>query len=359
MIFRMPTTIIQEADCVFAHRKELSALGTKALIVTGKHSSKKNGSLADVLRALEAEGVGTCVFDGVEENPSVETVACAARMGREEGADFVIGIGGGSPMDAAKAAAYLIFHGENGMESLYTPDGDDRALPVAAVPTTCGTGSEATGISVLTVHGKKTKASIPHRIFPRISLVDPKYLQFAPENVLRDTSLDALAHLLESGVNTKASPYSLMLVEEGLRTWNHNIKALLGAAPLDEQVCADLMRASTLAGMAIAHTGTSLPHAMSYPVTYETHFAHGKAVSCFLPGYLREAGEQSMHLMKLAGFESADALAAFTEVLSPRDRIPEALLERSVASVLANTEKLKDAPFAVDEQVLRRIAGLN
>ena len=104
----MPTKVYSEKNCVENHSRELAALGTKAMVVTGKHSSRINGSLEDVTGALERERVPYVVFDDIEENPSVETVMRARALGIKEGADFVIGVGGGSPMDASKAIALMM-----------------------------------------------------------------------------------------------------------------------------------------------------------------------------------------------------------------------------------------------------------
>ena len=119
MMLYMPTKVYQEKKCVENHSRELAALGTSALIVTGKHSSRINGSLEDVKNALEREQIPYTVFDEVEENPSVETVKKAASLGLSAGADFVVGIGGGSPMDAAKAVALLIANPERDTDFLY------------------------------------------------------------------------------------------------------------------------------------------------------------------------------------------------------------------------------------------------
>ena len=140
----MPTKVYNEKGCVRQHSQELAALGTKALLVTGKHSSRVNGSLQDVKDALNREQVPYVVFDGIEENPSVETVMRATALGLSEKVDFVIGIGGGSPMDASKAIALMIANPEKKADFLYETDAAvkqaaNKALPVAAVPTTAGT----------------------------------------------------------------------------------------------------------------------------------------------------------------------------------------------------------------------------
>ena len=156
MNFYMPTKVYNEKDCVRRHSQELAALGSRALIVTGRHSSRMNGSLQDVEEALLREKIPYAVFDEIEENPSVDTVMRARTVGISEKADFVIGVGGGSPMDAAKAVALMIANPERDARLLYEAQKSSSqepvcpALPVAAVPTTAGTGSEVTPYAILT-----------------------------------------------------------------------------------------------------------------------------------------------------------------------------------------------------------------
>ena len=134
----MPTKVYNEKGCVRQHSQELAELGTKALLVTGKHSSRVNGSLQDVEDALNREQVPYVVFDGIEENPSVETVMRATALGLSEKVDFVIGIGGGSPMDASKAIALMIANPEKKADFLYETD---AAVKQAANKAPDGRGS--------------------------------------------------------------------------------------------------------------------------------------------------------------------------------------------------------------------------
>ena len=218
MKFYMPTKVYNELDCVTKHSAELAALGTKALIVTGRSSSKKNGSLDDVITALETHRISYAVFNEVEENPSVETVMKARDLGLSSGADFVIGIGGGSPLDAAKAIAVMLQNPDKDWQYLYEST-SAKALPIAAIPTTCGTGSEVTGVAVLTRHDLKTKVSMTHRIFPTLALVDGKYILKTPHRIIVNTAIDALSHLIESVINTLADEYSDMVAFAGLNAW--------------------------------------------------------------------------------------------------------------------------------------------
>lgn len=380
----MPTKVYSEKNCVENHSRELAALGTKALVVTGKHSSRINGSLEDVTKALERENIPYMVYDEIEENLSVETVMKAASLGITEGTDFVIGVGGGSPMDASKAIALMIANPEHDERLLYTrtqvsPDGPVYpALPVAEIPTTAGTGSEVTPYAILTKNvlpdivlttipeadvqaafshlEKKTKQSISHSVFPALALVDVSYLQTASRSGCINTAVDTLAHLIESHLNANSTEYSRIYSEMGLRTWAR-IKDKLLRYEIGEEERQALMRACTLGGMAIAHTGTSLPHGLSYPVTCEMGLPHGKAVGIFLPGFIRNYGnqEEAMKVLSLLDFGGGEqTFSEYIRQLLGEVSIAEDLWERTMDELLANPAKLKNYPFMIDKEKLQR-----
>lgn len=354
MYFTMPTKIYCEKDCVRNHAAELCALGKHALIVTGAKSSKKNGSLDDVCEALESGHVRFTIFDEVEENPSVETVMKARDIGVSADVDFIVGIGGGSPLDAAKAVALMVANPESGSELLYENKAAN-SLPVAAVPTTCGTGSEATAISVLTVHSRRTKASIPHMIFPSIALVDGKYLISAPISVIRNTAMDAFAHLAESALNSKATEFSRTWADRGLSVLASCREAILSGS-IDHETLDHLMMASTMGGIAISLTGTAIPHGLSYRLTYECSIPHGKAAGMFLAGYIGEAPEtQRRDILRAAHFNSAEEVEDYFRATCGREKIPEEIMEQTIADLLKNPAKLSSASYAADEKTLRRI----
>ena len=357
MNYYMPVKVFSENNCVLVHSADLAALGSCALIVTGRGSSKKNGSLDDVKAALEAESIRYTVFDEVEENPSVETVMKARDMGVSCGADFVVGVGGGSPLDAAKAIAVMIKNAGSPWELLFDNSASPAHIPVAAVPTTCGTGSEVTAIAVLTRHDLRTKTSMVHKVFPDIALCDGKYLLGAPLSVIANTAVDALGHMIESYINSAATPFSRMFADTGLKLWSSCREYISGGEKLTEKAAADLLGASTLGGMAIAHTSTSLPHGLSYTLTYEGGIPHGAAVGLFQSGYLRLADEADRsHILSLAGFESTESLARFIAKISPVKADRE-LLERAAENLLKNTRKLASCPYKADRETLYDIIG--
>lgn len=355
MHFYMPTKIYSERDCVKKYGKEWTALGKKALIVTGK-SSAHNGALTDVVGALEEAQVPFVLFDETEENPSIEMVMQVRETGLREQVDFVVGIGGGSPMDAAKAIALMIAHPEKDADFLYQK-GDDTALPVVEVPTTCGTGSEATPYAILTIHAKRTKSSLPHRIYPAYALADGRYLMSAGRSLLVNTAVDALGHFIESYVNTNATDYSRMLCEYGMGLWSGAKNVLIGAGITLEE-CDRLLCASTIAGMAITHTGTSLPHGLSYYLTYENHVPHGRAVGYFLPGYLAQSGTMMRRkVLSLIGFPDLQYFTSFMHKLIGPMQAEDALIDAAVKGIMANEAKLKNVPYPVTEEVLYKICA--
>ena len=348
----MPTKVYSEINCVTNHRQELASLGTKAMIVTGRNSSRINGSLKDVEEVLKNQNVPYIVFDEVEENPSIETVMRARKIGIEEAVDFFIGIGGGSPLDAAKAISLMVANPDETEEVLY----DAKALeylPVICIPTTCGTGSEVTPYAVLTIHKQRTKKSIKHRIFPALALLDAKYLTSMSYKGLVYTAVDALAHLIESYLNTNSNEWNRTYSREGFRVWGQ-FKEHLRTNQLVEEDYEKMLRASALAGMAITHTGTSLPHGLSYPFTYELGYSHGMATGMFLAGYLGlyQDKEEVETVLQLLGFKSVSDFKLYLKEVLGEIEIDENILCDSAKKILADPGKLKNYPFSVTEEEL-------
>lgn len=215
--YEMPTKLYFGKGCVAQSVADMAALGKKALIVTGRSSAKRNGSQDAVVAVLESAGLGWVLFDEVEANPSVETVRNGAELGRKEQVDFVIGIGGGSPMDAAKVIALLCTNDLDD-EMLFTGPYGAPPLPIVTVPTTSGTGSEVTKISILTNHKAGTKQGVKSpMLYPKLSLADPSFTMGVPEHVTIDTAIDALSHAIEGYMAKDATPVSDVWAEEALR----------------------------------------------------------------------------------------------------------------------------------------------
>ena len=357
MLLFMPTLVYSEENCVKNHFKDIALIGEKAMIITGKHSSRSNGSLSDVTEVLEKENISYIIFDDIEENPSVETVMKARELGIREQVDFVIGIGGGSPLDASKAIALMIANPDVTEEVLYQSN-PLPYLPVVCIPTTCGTGSEVTPYAILTLHKQRTKKSISHKIYPTLALLDARYLKTASRNCLVNTSVDALAHLVESYLNANSNALNRIYSEQGLRVWAE-FKDDLKNDRLTGEDYEKMLRASMIAGMAITHTGTSLPHGLSYPVTYELGVPHGKAVGMFLGGYLEnyKAKKDSGKVLSLLGFASAREFRSYLTDLLGKVDVSDEFLSQDADSILANPGKLKNYPFEISKEELLRMAN--
>lgn len=343
----IPTLIYSEKDCVKKYGNIMSQTGRKALIVTGNKSSRINGSLNDVIEALEKNDGKYVIFDKVEENPSIETVMEARKLGIQEKVDYIIGVGGGSPIDAAKAIALMLGNPKCD-ESILFESTMRRYLPVVAVPTTAGTGTEVTPYSILTIHKKRTKKSISHRIYPVLALVDYKYLKTQSNDVLVNTATDALAHLVESYLNTKANDLNKMYSEKGLKLFEVIKNKLKNP---DDLVYKTLSNMAMIAGMAIAHTGTSLPHGLSYKLTYELGIPHGKACGLYLGGYMEMYGKKDKaavdNVLKLLGMGSVEEFKVYLKALVGEVRLPQEMVRANVREIMSNKDKLKNYPFDV------------
>lgn len=368
MRFYVPTDIYVEKDCVKNHAKEMLAVGKRALIVTGHSSAKANGSLNDVTEVLNNGGVAYQIFDEVEENPSTDTVGKGAQIARNFNADFIIGIGGGSAIDAAKAMALLIVNpGLNADDLHKTPSHPLDHAPVVAVPTTCGTGSEATPVAIITNHKINLKKSIPHRIFPMLALVDGKYLASAKKQLIVNTAVDALAHMVESILNVHSNTLNRMCPEYGLKLWGECKEALLAdapnaaknAAPIDASMYEKLMYTSTIAGMSIAMTSTAVPHGMSYDLTLSKGTPHGPAVGYFLAAYVeichKKVPNDVEKVLSLLGLQSVEEFAEMLHKLIGTCSVTRELRDKFVAAMKTNHSKLDLVPGGITPEEVEYI----
>ena len=375
MQFYVPTDIYVEKDCVKNHAKELLAVGKRALIVTGHSSAKANGSLNDVTEVLNAGGVAYQIFNEVEENPSTDTVGKGAQIARDFGADFIIGIGGGSAIDAAKAMAILLVNPSVIADELHkAPAKPLNHAPVVAVPTTCGTGSEATPVAIITNHKINLKKSIPHRIFPVLALVDGKYLASAKKQLIVNTAVDALAHMVESILNIHSNILNRMCPEYGLKLWGECKNALfasvaannsaaqnaaLDAAPIDASLYEKLMYTSTIAGMSIAMTSTAVPHGMSYDLTLSKGTPHGPAVGYFLAAYVevcqKKVPADVEKILSLLGLKNIEEFAEMLQKLIGTCTVTRELRDKFAAAMKVNRSKLDLVPSGITPEEVEYI----
>lgn len=277
--FQVPTKIIVGKGCVVNHAALFANLGKRAAIVKSG-SAEKNGSLKDVITALEQTGVAYQVCESVPPNPTPEDVA--ALIGYSPEIDFVVAVGGGSAMDAAKGVAILAVNDIAPME-MYQKSYKVCPIPVVAVPTTCGTGSEVTAVSVLTVGDTKKSISSPE-LFPVYALLDAEYLKTLPIEVTLDTALDALSHCVE-GYLILDSPAVEMIAESAFANFA-SFKSALKKRKFSENELERMLYTSTLGGIVISMAGTSAVHTIGYPLTVHKDIPHGRACALTLAEYV-------------------------------------------------------------------------
>lgn len=355
-VFYMPTRVVCGRGCVRESGKALRSLGRHALIVTGK-SSAFNGALEDMRFALEANGQEYTVFDRVTPNPTVSCVREGLSLLRSVGADFVVGMGGGSPMDAAKAIATLAVQ-ERADEEIFAGGYLPEALPMAHVPTTAGTGSEVTPYAILTNELKQTKTSITSpAMFPKIAFLDGSYTDGLSEEITRNTATDAFSHAAEGLLSRDSTPLSDALACECLRILFPLLKKLAAGIPTPTERD-ELLYASMLAGMTIAQSGTTAVHGMGYYLTYFYHIDHGRANGLLLGETLRLC--ERKHTPKLEPIlsscgESVEGICVLLSALvGKKEEIPRETLER-FAEMAKTNKNIRKSLYEPSEEELRAI----
>lgn len=354
--YSMPTKIYFGEESILKNKEVFSSLGRKALIVTGRNSAKKNGSYGDVIKALCEMGIEHVLFNEVEENPSLETIEKGSNLGKFNNVDFVIGIGGGSPMDASKAMAVFIKNPEINVDTIFSGK-QLKSIPVVAVATTAGTGSEVTQYSIVTSNKEKTKKNLGQSVFPVAAFLDSRYTFDLPYNITVNTSIDAFTHLVEGYLNANSTYMSELYGEKGFELFKHCFKNLLNKN-LDKDFRSKVMLASTLAGIQISQTGTSLPHGMGYSLTYFKGLPHGLANGILTIEYLKSFKDKTKidKILQILGLNTLNELEEiFTKLVQVDiDITEEEILEYSQAFV-SNKSKLKNHPEEVSLEDIVRI----
>jgi len=340
MKFHMPTQVLMGPGCVRENAAVLASLGARALIVTGR-SSRSNGALKDVTDTLDSNGQTWVIFNEVQSNPTIASVYAGAELARIERTDCVIGIGGGSPMDAAKAIALLASQ-DIPEDRLFSGSYGPSVLPMAMIPTTAGTGSEVTQYSVLTNDRLQTKTSIGSPVlFPSFALLDARYMLSLPPHITNHTAVDALAHAVEGMLTVNATPMTDMIALESIG-WIASVFDALKTGRLELADRENLLYASMLAGIVVAHTKTTTVHAMGYSLTYFKNLDHGHATGLFLPEFLAfvEKSQPDQVRRILAAMNLTD-VNAFRALMRTLLEMPDRLTPAEIDAYTAITARSK------------------
>lgn len=268
--------------------------GTRFLIVTDAHLMAL-GLAEPVIAALQATGAELFLFDAVEADPSLATLHAAEALGREAKVEAVIGLGGGSPMDVAKLVAYLLGSGDD-VEQLWGVDkAVGKRLPLALIPTTAGTGSEATPVAVITVGGAEKKGVSSAALIPDWAILDPELTLGLPREITAATGIDAMVHAIEAFTSARRkNPVSDMLARRALELLTQNLLVACDE-PASIEARSAMLLGAHLAGVAFANAPVAGVHALAYPLGGHFHIPHGVSNALMLPHVLSHNLPAAMH----------------------------------------------------------------
>lgn len=289
--FYMPVKLISGENCVKSGGEIFKSFGENCLIVTGGRSAKLCGALNQTTDTLDKHSISYSVFSEVMENPTISMCRKGGQLAREHSAEFIIGIGGGSSLDAAKAIAIYAANPEFSASEIYERTIPAKALPVLLVGTTAGTGSEITGVSVLTDDIDRRKKSISGAdCYAKVAFLNPRFTDSMPLDVTVSTALDALAHTVEGWFSPKSSElseaFALLALQKVFKSLSDIIK--YGKLP-DKKARNELYYGSIYAGLALNITGAAFPHTLGYILTEDFGVPHGRACTAFMPTLIRRA----------------------------------------------------------------------
>ena len=264
--------------------------GKRALLVTVPVFDAIAPAVEAAKASLTKAGLAVAHFDGVVANPTTESITAGAAAAVAHQADVIVGFGGGSSMDSAKAIAVEATHEGSCWDYLFFRETapTEATLPVIAVTTTAGTGSEVTQVAVVTHTGERCKSALYNPIiFPKVAIVDPDLTHTVPAHVTASTGFDAFTHAFEAYISSGATPYTDTLAVEALRLIIENLPAAL-ADGTDADARAALSWANTLAGLCIANAGVTLPHGMGMAISgMYPRIMHGEALALVYPECMR------------------------------------------------------------------------
>jgi alcohol dehydrogenase class IV len=320
----LPANTVIRGGCSEAVGEAAKAIGvTRVVLVTDPYMLEE-GPVNGLVRRLEAAGVDTAVYSGVQPDPTDKNVEDALSVLRERSADGVVAVGGGSPIDAAKGVAAMATN--EGKISDYA--GYDRfgrvGLPMIAVPTTAGSGSEATRATVITDTERNVKMAIyDDTLMPRVALVDYKLTMTMPRDLTAHVGIDSLVHAVEAYVSRLANVFSDMYALEAARLIGRKLRTAFHE-PDNEAAREAMMFGATLGGMAFSNSSVALVHAMSRPIGAHFHVTHGLSNALLFPAVTRFSLDAARaryatiaREMGLADYSSSDeeAVASLLEEL--------------------------------------------
>lgn len=323
-VFFVPKFIVSGEGALHMSMDNMKEFGKKALIVTDDMMIKL-GNVGKLTDELDGAGIEYAIYSGVNSEPTHTMVNEGIEIYNEGGCDFLIAIGGGSPMDTAKAIGAVITNGGN-ICDYQGKKLDNELPPIVAIPTTAGTGSEATRVSIIADTDRGIKLLISDiKLLASLAVVDPVFTMTAPPAVTANTGVDALCHAIESYTSNKAFPMSKLFSKAAVKKIFDNLPTAY-ADGSNVEARREMAEAATQAGIAFSNASVTVIHGMSRPIGALFHVPHGLSNAMLLKvclPYIREGAEVELYeLAKEIGAyngentaEGADAFVAATNEL--------------------------------------------
>lgn len=302
--YYQPTEIIFGCGRINEIGEVVAKYGKRCLLVTVPAFPALEPVFNKVKDLLKEAGVEAAHFDGVVPNPTTESITAGAKVAKAHKADVVLGLGGGSSMDSAKAIAVEATHKGSCWDYLFykEPPPTEKTLPVIAVSTTSGTGSQVTQVAVVTNPEKRDKSALYNPIiFPRVAVVDPELMLTVPEHITASTGFDVFAHAFESYIHSGTSPYTKVLAKEAIGLVAKYLPAVVKNGS-DIEARTAMAWADTIAGLCIANSGVTLPHGMGMAIGgMYPHVMHGEALAVTYPNFTRYTYKSAIEQFAMMG----------------------------------------------------------
>jgi alcohol dehydrogenase class IV len=312
--FKTPSVIVNGPGAAKEVGSFAKGLGKKALIVTDV-ALEKIGLLNDIKNSLEMAGISFAIYDKVVTEPTMDFAEEGLKIFKEVQAEFLIAVGGGSPIDAAKGIAALATNPGKMSDFAGANKIPRPGAPLIAIPTTAGTGSEVSQFTIITDTTRDVKMLIASlNIMPRVALVDPLMTLTMPQKITAATGLDALTHAIEAFVSVKAQPITDTLALQAIRFIAGNIRQAWSNGD-NVEARTNMMIGALQAGMAFSNSSVALVHGMARPIGAYFHVPHGISNAALLPTVI----EFSIPGNPKRYAEIAEAMGEITEGLSVLD----------------------------------------
>ena len=298
------------------------------------------------------------IYDGIRSNPTLQDVECGISFAKENNIKSVIGFGGGSALDAAKAIAAGVV-AETYITNIFRKGEEPKdALPIIAIPTTAGTGSELSKAAILTDKERVRKGGLRgEKLYPDAAVVDSEFTETISLKVTMETGFDVLAHAIEGYVSKAASPFTKMLSEYVISNAGNSIKKLANDL-YDVEAREQMSFSSMLMGINLGNTGTALPHRLQYPVGAHTNSSHAAGLAAMYPVWLKyESSYSPEEIKRIMGLLEIEEIEELIKYMGLRNSLEEIGVKQEMIDQMCEevSGNLQNDPAFSEQDIVKKI----